>query len=531
MKRDRAYIAKNLSIVSGGTLVSRILGFIRDMVIANYFGTSLYADTFFVAFRIPNLLRRLLGEGALTASFIPVFSQYLKKEDKNELKKAVNASFTTLFLILVGVVALGEIFAPQIIKAIAPGFSKEGEKLAISISILRAVFPYILFISLVALSMGVLNSLGHFFAPSIAPSLLNVSMILSVTLTYKLFHPPVFSLCLGVIAGGVLQLLLQLPFLKKEVGFIPGISKNLLHPVVKESAKLMTPAFLGIAAAQLNIFIGTVLASFLPTGSISFLYYADRLFQFPVGVFSIALGTVVLPLFSKKAAESLDSMKESLLFSLRLSFFISVPAAIGLILLNIPIISTLFLRGRFNINSMVNTGYALIGYSIGIPALSGVKVLVPGFYSLKDTKTPFMTSFATLIVNAGLGLALLKPLKHFGLALATSAASWVNLVLLARLLEKKVGKIDIKSVSKEIVITLLSSLPLALICILSERNWHTLWFSTGNFLKKAFLLLSVVLVSVTLFFLLALILKARSAKEIYETVRERFPLEKGTTRI
>ncbi len=530
MKRDKLYIAKNLTVVSGGTLVSRVLGFIRDMVIANYFGTSLYADAFFVAFRIPNLFRRLLGEGALTASFVPCLSEFLEKEGKSRIKEVLDASFTLLFVVLVFLVVLGEVFSPWIVKLVAPGFSGSA-KFGVSVSLLRAVFPYILFISLVALCMGFLNTLGHFFAPSIGPSLLNLSIILCTIFAYRFFHPHIFVLALGVVVGGVLQLFFQLPFLKKETGHLPSPTKRVLHPVVKESSKLMAPAFLGLAASQLNIFVGTILASFLPTGAISFLYYADRLFQFPLGVFSIALGTVVLPLFSKSTAKGKEGLEENLLFSMKLSMFISIPAAVGLIFLNIPIISSLFLRGRFDVNSMVNTGYALIGYSLGIPAFSGARVIIPGFYSMKDTKTPFYTSFITLFVNAGFGILFLHPLKHFGLALANSIASWANFFALFYLFERKFGAIKKMGLMKEVGVTAASCVPVAALCFAVYRVWFGLWYTRGMFLEKVSLVMGSVVACAAVFFLVSWFMGSSSVGELLSLLKGGVKVEKDGTQI
>ncbi len=520
MGKDRLFIAKNLPIVSIGTLLSRILGFVRDMVIASFFGTSTYTDAFFVAFRIPNLFRRFLGEGALTASFIPVLSGFLKEKGKSSLKEVMDSSFSLLFILLLILVFFGEIGSGLIIKIIAPGFSKSSDKFYIGVNLLRVVFPYIFFISMVALSMGILNTVGHFFAPSVSPALLNISMIASCLLLFRLFKPPVFALAFGVILGGISQLLFQIPFIKKETGYLPRFTLKIRHPVITESAKLMIPAFFGLAVAQLNILIGTALASFLPTGGISYLYYADRLFQFPLGVFSIALGTVVLPLFSQSALVSREKLLENLEFSLRFSFYLSIPAAMGLIFLRTPIISTLFFRGKFSEAALFNTGLALLGYSIGIPSFSGIKVLVPAFYSLKDTKTPFYVSIVSLITNTVLGIVLLKPLKHFGLALANSIASWVNFFLLFLLLDRKLKGIKGKEVVFESMLSTISSIPIFMLSLKISRM--ALWLNRGMFFKKLALLIPLIVFLGLIFFTLSYILKVPSFMETFSLLKKRF---------
>ncbi len=518
MDRGKFFIAKNLSVVSLGTLVSRILGFVRDAVIADRFGASPFADAFFVTFRIPNLFRRFLGEGALTASFIPVLSRHV--EEGGDLGEVMDSAFSLLFLILTILVLLGISLAPYILKLIAPGFSEKGIRFLVGVGLLRVNFFYIFFISFVALCMGFLNTMGHFFAPAVGPALLNVAMIFSAIFLYKLFHPSIFALSFGVVLGGVLQLFFQVFFLKKVTGRLPRPRMKLFHPVVVESARLMPPVFLGMAASQINVFIGTILASFLPFGCVSYLYYADRLYQFPLGVFSIALGTVVLPLFSREADANWRSFRENLSFSLKFSLFLSIPAAVGLILFRIPIVSALFFRGRFTQEALQGTSLALLGYAIGIPAFSITKVLVPTFYSLKDTKTPFYISVLSLFTNTAFGIALLKPLRYFGLALSNSISIWISAVVLWYLMMKRVGAFGIRDITKELLASLLSSLPMAILAFASN-SWD-IWWKRGFFLRKFPLVLALILLSATFFFASSKLLSSPSFLEIERMVRGRF---------
>jgi len=434
--REHHRILKATAIVGGSTFVSRVFGYIRDMVVASFFGTGMAADAFFVAFRLPNLLRRLIGEGSMTVSFIPVFTDYVKKGDREETARFLSSCLSLLICLLLMVTAAGVLAAPYLVRLIAPGFIRYPEKFSLTVSLARVVFPYIFFISLVAFSMGVLNTYRVFFPPAFSPVLLNVSMIASVLLLYHVFHPPIYALAVGVLAGGVLQLAFQIPFLIKH-GVPFRFTWHPFHPGLKRVAVLMGPSILGIAVYQLTVFINTLLASFLPSGSVSYLYYADRLMQFPLGIFAIAMGTAALPSFSSLSGADLKPLGDAVGFTLRLILMIAVPASVGLILLREPIIGILFQRGAFGAASRHATALALLGYAVGLSAVSGVRVVVPGFYALKDAKTPVRIAVVALGVNVALGLALMGPLKHLGLALATSLSSIVNLVLLVIILGRR----------------------------------------------------------------------------------------------
>ncbi|MHB8910014.1 MAG: murein biosynthesis integral membrane protein MurJ [Syntrophales bacterium] len=451
-------VVRAAGIVGSATMLSRIFGFIRDMVVAALFGAGLTTDAFFVAFRIPNLLRRLLAEGSLTVSFVPVFTEYLRNKTREEALELVNITFTALSVILVVVSLLGVLFSPLIVTIMAPGFARTPAQYDLAVFLTRLMFPYILLISLVALCMGILNSLRHFAAPALSPVVLNLAMILAALTLRGLFQEPVVALAVGVMAGGVLQLAMQLPFLvSKGVRLKPDF--HFLHPGVKRIGMLMLPASFGAAIYQINIFIGTILASLLPTGSVSYLYYADRIVELPLGVFAIAVGTASLPSFSDQVAQGrIEELKRTISFSLRLILFITIPATLALIVLRVPIISVLFERGEFNAQAAVLTAQALLAYAVGLWAFSVIRIIVSAFYSLQDTRSPMKAAIVALVVNAVFSVALMFPLKHAGIALATSIASAVNVGMLWVILKRRVGPILDREFSRSIVKTSLASL-------------------------------------------------------------------------
>ncbi len=463
-------VTKAAGVVGAATLLSRIFGFVRDMVIAWFFGAGLAADAFFVAFRIPNLLRRLFAEGSLTVSFVPVFTEYLTRRSREEAFELAGSVLRILSVILAVVTVVGILAAPLIVRIIAPGFTVSAEKFEITVLLTRLMFPYIFFIALVALCMGILNALGHFAAPALAPVLLNLAMIGSVFGLAPFFERPVIGLGVGVLIGGVLQLALQAPFLLKK-GFFFWRRFPWYHPAVKRIGKLMTPAVFGSAVYQINILVGTLLASLLAEGSISYLYYADRLVQFPLGIFAIAVGTAVLPSLSRQAAaHDMDALRDTFSYALRFVFFITIPAMIGLIVLRVPIIQLLFNRGAFDATTTRLTAEALLYYSLGLWAFSGVRIVVSTFYALQDTKTPVKVAILSLLANIVLSIFLMGPMRHGGLALATSLSSMLNLTVLIWFLKKRLGRIGASNILKSAGTSSAASIVmgLALICFLSN---------------------------------------------------------------
>ncbi len=405
------------------------------MVIALFMGAGLEADAFFVAFRIPNLLRRLFAEGALSAAFIPTYVETLQNEGRDEAERLARITFTFAAMALGLVTVAGIVFSPYVVLGIAGGFDDSPEKFALCVHLNRIMFPYIFFISLVALASGILNSMGHFAAPAAAPLLLNICMITGATIGGSLSGvEPYYALAWGVVAAGVLQLALQEPFLRAS-GIRLRPSFNFRHPTLKKIGRLFVPAALAGSVYQINVVIGTMLASFLPSGSVSWLYYADRLVELPVGVFAIALGTAVLPSMSRQAAQGdLPALRDSVSFALRLIAFFTVPASVGLLLLAEPIIGCLFQRGVFTLQDTGQTAFALYLYTAGLWAFSGLKVVTQAFFSIKDTRTPLYVAIGALAVNLACGLLLMGPLRHGGIALATSLAASFNFLVLFALL-------------------------------------------------------------------------------------------------
>ncbi len=440
---ENELVTRAAGVVGFFTFLSRILGLARDILIAKFFGSGMSADAFFVAFRIPNLLRRLFAEGSFSVSFIPVFSEYLQNRSKEEAFLLARVVLTFLVLILTVIIILGIIFSPLIVRIIAPGFGGMGEKYALTVLLTRIMFPYIFLVSVFALFMGILNSLRHFAAPAMAPIFLNLSMIAALLFLSPYIRTPTVGLAIGVIVGGILQLALQIPFLMgKGLSFAP--KWNLGHPALKKIGILMLPTIFGSAIYQINQLVGTLLASLLREGSVSYLYYADRLVQFPLGVFAIAISTAVLPSLSREAAEGdLVRLKGTLSHALRLTMFITIPAMVGLIILREPIIRLLFERGAFDSFTTIMTARALLYYSLGLWAFAALRVFVSAFYSLQDTKTPVKVAVVAMIVNIIFSVILMRtPLEHGGLALALSLASTLQLFMLIFLLRKRLGGIE-----------------------------------------------------------------------------------------
>ena len=428
---DRKRMVKDASIVGGATVVSRILGLLRDAVLAAIFGATPAADAFFVAFRIPNLMRQLFGEGALASSFIPVYTDIMEKEGKGEAGNFASNLFSLLILVLTFLTVLGIVFAPDLVRFIALGFIPGSDVFNLTVLLTRWMLPYMVFICAAAMAMGILNSHRHFLAPAAAPALLNVAIISAALFVAPGLTVPVKALAWGVLIGGALQLLLQLPpLLKRRV--MPRIKIPVLSPEVRRMAIILGPAVLGVAVYQVNVLVDTLLASFLPSGSITYLWYGNRMMQFPLGVFGIALATAALPTLSSQVAERrMGDFRRTVSFSLGLTAFIGIPAALGLIALREPIMATLFGRGAFGTGDVRGAAQALLYYSLGLPLFIGIKILGRAFFAMENTRIPFLAAGAALVVNIFLNLILMDPMGHGGLALATSLASGVNLLILA----------------------------------------------------------------------------------------------------
>ena len=517
---ENSKVAKAAGVVGLSTMISRIFGFLRDMVVAAFFGAGLTTDAFFVAFRIPNMLRRLIGEGSLTVSFVPVFTEYLNKKTKEEALELANVVFTTLSIILVVVSVAGVLFSPLIVTVMAPGwYIKNPTHYHLTVFLNRLMFPYIFFMALVALCMGILNSLRHFAAPALSPVILNICMILATLLLSGFFQEPIIALVVGVMIGGVLQLAIQWPFLVK-LGVKLKPDFNFRHPGLKKIGSLFFPAAFGASIYQINIFIATILASLLPTGSVSYLYYADRIVELPLGVFAIAVGTATLPSFSEQVAKGdFDELQKTISFSLRLILFVTIPATIALIALRIPIISVLFQRGAFDIQSTFLTAKALFYYAVGLWAFSVIRVIVSAFYSLQDAKSPMKAAIVALLVNAVFSVILMFPLKHGGLALATSIATSVNVIMLSVILKKRIGVFLNREFYRSVFKMFLSSLAMWVVIILIGIIFP--WRDSGPLDERILYLILCIIAGSTTYFIAAGLAKCKEMTMIIDTVKRK----------
>ena len=495
------------------TLLSRILGLVRDMVLAYFFGSQMAADAFFVAFRIPNLLRRFFAEGSLTIAFIPVFTETLTQKSKEDAFELARAVLPLLSLLLVAVTILGVLLAPWIVRIQAYGFGASGAKYELTVLLTRITFPYIFLVSVVAFFMGVLNSLRHFAAPAAAPILLNVGIIAGALCLSPWLSEPVVGVAIGVLIGGVLQVLLQIPWIVKK-----GLSLRPLwmpgHPAVKKIGLLMLPAVFGSAVYQVNQFIGTLLASFLAQGSISWLYYADRIVEFPLGVFAIAVSTAALPsLATQVAGKDFSEFRDTLGHALRLVFFITTPATVGMIILRVPIIEVFFQRGAFDRTATLMTAEALLFYSLGLWAFSASRVMLSAFYAFQDTKTPVKVATITMVANGLLSLLLMGPLRHGGLALSLSLSSTVQLLLLIVLLRKRGDLFDFQSMISAGARSLAAAAVMGIVLYELNEKWLSRT-APGHVWALALTLTGVIVVGAAVYFLAAWIFRCPEISSI-----------------
>lgn len=430
-------LLRALAAVSSLTLVSRILAFVRDVLIARVFGAGMATDAFFVAFKLPNLLRRMFAEGAFSQAFVPIFGEYKNRRGHDETKLLVDHVTTLLAIILFVVTLIGIIAAPLLVYISAPGFVREADKFALTVQLLRITSPYIFFISLVAVAAGILNTYNKFWVPAFAPILLNICFIGGALFFAPYCNPPIMAMGWAVFVGGAVQLAFQIPFLKK-IGMLPAWRLNLKDAAVWRVIKQMGPAMFGVSIAQISLIINTIFASFLVAGSVSWLYYADRLMEFPSGLLGAALGTVLLPSLSKHYADNSTVEYSKLLdWGLRLVIMLTLPAALALGMIAVPLLATFFQHGEFVANDVLMTRSALVGYSVGLIGLIAVKVLAPGFYARQDIKTPVKIGIATLLATQLMNLAFVGWLHHAGLALAIGLGACFNSAVLFYFLRKR----------------------------------------------------------------------------------------------
>jgi putative peptidoglycan lipid II flippase len=537
---ENASVARAAWVVGWVTLLSRVFGYLRDSVVAYAVGAGFAADAFFVAFRIPNLLRRLFGEGSLTVSFIPVFTDYRAHKTEAEAKELVDVMFTLLALVLAVVTVLGVVFSPWIVSLIAPGFREQPEKFALTVGLNRVMFPYVLLVCLVALAMGVLNTLRHFFSPAFSPVILNVVMIVAALGFGRFFDVPIYALAVGVLAAGVLQVAFQAPFLARH-RYLPRLNFRFGHPGVRKVALLMVPALAGIAIYNLNVFVSNALASLISEGTVSYLYYAFRLEELPMGAFAIALGTAVLPSMARQATEGrMEELKETLSFGVRLVTYVIVPCVVGLAVLARPIIALLFLRGQFTAEATVCTAQALVGYAVGLWANSAIRVVVPVFYAMKDFKTPVRMAGVAFLVNLTASLVLMGPiqgtawpwlakffaainlfgpLKHTGLALATSLASTAQVSLLLLILRRRIGLLDGRRMAKSFAGSLVASV------VMGAVAWGICaridWLVPGRTVLKAGVMTAAIVAAGVVYVAVTYALGSEELRYVLENVKRR----------
>ncbi|MBL3528036.1 MAG: murein biosynthesis integral membrane protein MurJ [gamma proteobacterium endosymbiont of Lamellibrachia anaximandri] len=433
-----ASFLKPFATVGSNTMLSRILGFVRDLVLARLFGADATTDAFFVAFKIPNFMRRLFAEGAFSLAFVPVLTEYRSQRSFAELKEFVDKMAGTLGMVLLLTTTIGVIAAPLLVMIFAPGFIGEDEgKYELAVEMLHLTFPYLFFISLTAFAGGILNAHNRFGVPAFTPVLLNISLIGCALLLSPRMEEPVMALAWGVLIAGGVQFMFQFPFLY-QLNLIPKPKVAFRDKGVIRVIRLMIPALFGVSVSQLNLLLDTLIASFLVSGSISWLYYSDRLMEFPVGILGVALGTVILPNLSRKHSEkSPEEFSSTLDWALRVTVLLGIPAAVGLLLLASPMLITLFHSEAFTTNDVVMSSQSLMAYAPGLMAIILIKILAPGFYARQDTRTPVRVGIIAMFANMAFNIILVFPLAHAGLALATTLSSILNAYLLYHWLRKE----------------------------------------------------------------------------------------------
>lgn len=480
MPLKHSNLARSGSIVGLMTLLSRVLGFIRDQVLAIVFGAGGTTDVFLVAFKIPNFLRRLFAEGAFAQAFVPVFTEYKETRSRAALLDLAANVSGTLTIVLLIVSTLGVMLSPLLIMLFAPGFIDEPERFDLATHMLRITFPYLFFVSLVAYAGSMLNTFGKFAIPSFTPVLLNVCMISAALFFSPRFDTPIIALAWGVFAAGIAQLALQLPFLR-QIGLLPRPRWGWKHTGVRRILKLMAPAILGSSVAQINLLLDTVIASFLTAGSLSWLYYSDRLMEFPLGLLGVTLGTIILPRLSREhAMQTPEDFRRTIDWAIRMIVLLGLPSALGLMLMSNGMLMTLFGYGQFKSNDALMASYSLIAYSAGLPAFLLIKIFAPAFFARQNTRTPVRIGIVALISNMGYNLLFVLPMiwidfiaPHTGLALASSVAAWQQ----AFMLYKELNKQDIYRISGELVRFCAKALP-ALVALtvtvlaLNDHDWQ-----------------------------------------------------------
>ncbi len=498
MKKDN--LLKSLFSVSSMTLLSRIIGFIRDMLMAKIFGANHVTDAFNVAFKLPNLLRRIFAEGAFSQAFVPILAEYKENKTKQETNLFIQNIFGGLIFCLLFIVILGMIFTNAVILFTAPGFIKDETTFTLTTQLLRITLPYILFISLASLLGSILNTWKKFVIPAFTPTILNLSFIIFALFFKQYFHPSIKAMAWAVFVGGVLQLSFQIPYvLKLGINLKPRL--NFKDNAVRRVLKLMLPAVFAMSISQISLLINTIFASYLPNGSISWMYYADRLMEFPTGVLGVALGTILLPNLSKYAStKDYDNFSNTLDWGIRLCFILALPATIGIALLAKPITMCLFMYGKFSLYDVDMTANTLIAYSFGLLALIMIKVFTPGFYANQDIKTPVKIALIVLVITQVLNYFLINKFRHVGLALSISIGACINASTLIIVLIKRKLYIPKPNFSLFLLKVIVSVIIMALFIILTIKFIPFISF-TGMTFHRIFSLCVVLLVAIKIYFI------------------------------
>jgi putative peptidoglycan lipid II flippase len=524
---DKKQILKSASLITGITIVSRILGYFRDQRVTVLLGTSLAADSFILAYRIPNLLRRLVGEGSMTASFIPVFTSYLADKKRDEVWDFANRLFWTLALLLSLLAVAGMLFSPQVIHFFTL-LGKAPQKWDQAVSLNRIMFPYIFFIGLSALAMAILNCFHVFGLPASTPILLNLSIIaFSTGLVWQRIGDPARSLGFGVLVGGTLQLLSQIPALVRHgMNFRFGLS--VLHPGIRAVGRLMVPGFFGIGIYQVNFFVDTIFATAakMPSGSVTALYVADRVMELVLGGYAIAVATAILPMMSHQAAiHDYQNMKKTFAFSLRIVSYITIPAAVGLMVLRVPIIRVLFEHGQFQAASTSLTARALLYYAIGLPAFAAIKLIVPGFYSTQDTRTPVVVAAYSLVVNFGLNALFLKSFfktfENGGPALATSIAAYFNFFMLFVVFRQRFGRLGTFAILHSMFKIGVGSAAMGVLCWAMVRFSH--FEQQTRFVPRLALFAGILTVATVAYIAFTWLVRCPEVEEVWGVARRAGP--------
>jgi putative peptidoglycan lipid II flippase len=508
--QEHRQLLKSASLISALTIISRVFGYVRDSRIAFLLGASTAGDAYTTAYRIPNLLRRLVGEGAISAAFIPVFSRYVAEKRERDGWEFANTLLTLITIFLTVVTLAGILLSPLIVRLFASGFGDTPGKLELTATLNRIMFPYIFLISMSALAMGILNTFHRFAAPAFAPVVLNLTMV-AFSFFGNFFGDITRTLAVGVVAGGVLQLAIQIPALL-ETGWKIRLKLNFNHPGVRRLSKLMIPVIFGVGIVQINVLVDTQFASYLEEGSVTAIYYADRVMELVLGGYAVAVSTVILPLLSRQAAlKEIGELKTTLNFAMRLILFITFPATLGLVLLSPQIIEVLFQHGDFDAASTALTAWALPFFAVGLSAFSMVKIIVPAFYALEDTRTPVKIAFIAMLLNILLNVIFIRPLRNGGPALATSLAAFFNSVSLLIIFCRRYGTIGLRSIAASVAKFAAGSVALGAVAYLMI---HWPGFYGGRMSQKILALGLTIIAATATYFGTARLLRSRELAEL-----------------